>query len=315
MGRAGPYYTSSIPNNDFPEHCFNFAAYDEQTKWANVKNVVLTDYIGHIRSISGINTSGDAITNRTHRRTIDIENLRLSDSRYEMATMFNMHDYESMSKPVVIAASSCWVSRYNGTSATHYSLNPNIPETYHIKHQYVVYLEKKEQGWIKWLTPLPLEREVKGSILTPYKAGGPFLPLVKPEAASLPLVGVGLSTAQPPPYTVEDGIGTHNPWKTVLGVTYLRSISRYPSIAMLIAIYKTCRHEHLTDTTPFLNVNNQQYKDSEQERTINRCPLAALLEVNTQNYQKCTTCGKKFLPEVPTPKCKNHGPQAASLYR
>ncbi|GKD89598.1 alanine--tRNA ligase, partial [Tanacetum coccineum] len=33
---------------------------------------------------------------------------------------------------------------------------------------------------------------VKGSILTPYKAGGPFLPLVEPEAASLPLVGVGL---------------------------------------------------------------------------------------------------------------------------
>ncbi|GKA32431.1 hypothetical protein Tco_0718798 [Tanacetum coccineum] len=51
--------------------------------------------------------------------------------------------------------------------------------------------------------------------------GGPFLPLVEPEAASLPLVWVGLSTSQPPPYTVEDGIGTHNPSKTVLGVTYL----------------------------------------------------------------------------------------------
>ncbi|GJX66897.1 disease resistance TIR-NBS-LRR class family protein [Tanacetum coccineum] len=63
--------------------------------------------------------------------------------------------------------------------------------------------------------------EVKGSILTPYKAGGPFLLLVEPEAASLPLVGVGLSTSQPPPYTLEDGIGTHNPWKTVLGVTFL----------------------------------------------------------------------------------------------
>ncbi|GKB24979.1 hypothetical protein Tco_0864380 [Tanacetum coccineum] len=60
------------------------------------------------------------------------------------------------------------------------------------------------------------EREVKGSILTPYKAGGPFLPLVEPEAASLPLVGVGLSTSQHPPYTMEDGIETHNPWKTVL---------------------------------------------------------------------------------------------------
>ncbi|GJT06706.1 kinase-like domain, phloem protein 2-like protein [Tanacetum coccineum] len=36
------------------------------------------------------------------------------------------------------------------------------------------------------------------------KAGGLFLPLVEPEAASLPLVGVGLSTSQPPPYTMED---------------------------------------------------------------------------------------------------------------
>ena len=31
-----------------------------------------------------------------------------------------------------------------------------------------------------------LETEVKGSILTPCKAGDPFLPLVEPEAASLP---------------------------------------------------------------------------------------------------------------------------------
>ncbi|GJV11999.1 hypothetical protein Tco_1353540 [Tanacetum coccineum] len=38
-------------------------------------------------------------------------------------------------------------------------------------------------------------------------AGGPFLPLVEPEAASLPLVGVGLSSSQPP----------HTPWKMVLG--------------------------------------------------------------------------------------------------
>ncbi|GJS97908.1 hypothetical protein Tco_0819078 [Tanacetum coccineum] len=41
-----------------------------------------------------------------------------------------------------------------------------------------------------------------------------------PEAVSLPLVGVGLSSSQPP-YTMEDGIRTHNPWKTVLGVTLL----------------------------------------------------------------------------------------------
>ncbi|GJU36514.1 hypothetical protein Tco_1184868 [Tanacetum coccineum] len=60
-------------------------------------------------------------------------------------------------------------------------------------------------GWIRWLSSLPLETEVKGSILTPCKAGGPFLPFIKPEA-SLSWVGVWLSTSQPPPYTVEDGI-------------------------------------------------------------------------------------------------------------
>nr|GEZ83485.1 DNA mismatch repair protein MutS, type 1 [Tanacetum cinerariifolium] len=58
-----------------------------------------------------------------------------------------------------------------------------------------------------WFTPLPLEREVKGSILTLYKAGGLFLHLVESKAASLPLVGVGLSTSQPPSYTVKDGCG------------------------------------------------------------------------------------------------------------
>ncbi|GKE92547.1 hypothetical protein Tco_1573642, partial [Tanacetum coccineum] len=28
------------------------------------------------------------------------------------------------------------------------------------------------QGWISWLSPLPMEIEVKGSVLTPCKAGG-----------------------------------------------------------------------------------------------------------------------------------------------
>nr|GEW35732.1 DEAD-box ATP-dependent RNA helicase 56 isoform X1 [Tanacetum cinerariifolium] len=79
--------------------------------------------------------------------------------------------------------------------------------------------------------------EVKGSILTPCKAGGPFLPLVEPEAGKdgnhLGLrrrdgnhLGIRRRDGkhphrdrcrQPPPYTVEDGIETHNPWKMALG--------------------------------------------------------------------------------------------------
>ncbi|GKA11744.1 hypothetical protein Tco_0691290 [Tanacetum coccineum] len=54
-------------------------------------------------------------------------------------------------------------------------------------------------------------------------------------------------------------------------------------------------HEQLTDTTPFLNVNNQRYEDSERERTINRCPLATLLEVNTQNYQAIVSDGSTIV--------------------
>ncbi|GJU17493.1 hypothetical protein Tco_1145459 [Tanacetum coccineum] len=50
--------------------------------------------------------------------------------------------------------------------------------------------------------------KVNGSILTPCKVGGPFLPLVEPEANS-----IGLSTSQPPPYIVKNDIETHNPWK------------------------------------------------------------------------------------------------------
>nr|GEU32878.1 DNA helicase [Tanacetum cinerariifolium] len=59
---------------------------------------------------------------------------------HDMALNFNLREYEAMEKPVVIAVSSCWVRQFNGlqlfgTSATHYYLNPNIPETCHIKEQ------------------------------------------------------------------------------------------------------------------------------------------------------------------------------------
>ncbi|GJX01766.1 hypothetical protein Tco_0185679 [Tanacetum coccineum] len=45
------------------------------------------------------------------------------------------------------------------------------------------------------------------------------------------------------------------------------------------------QHGQLTDTTSFLNVNNQRYEDPDQERTRNHFPLETLLEVNPQNYQ------------------------------
>ncbi|GJV29924.1 nucleic acid-binding, OB-fold protein [Tanacetum coccineum] len=78
-----------------------------------------TDYIGHIQAIKRVRTSGDATTNRIQRRTIDIQNLSGNIIGHtlwnEMATDFDLPEYESMEKPVVITVSSCWVTRYNGS--------------------------------------------------------------------------------------------------------------------------------------------------------------------------------------------------------
>ncbi|GJZ62895.1 DNA helicase [Tanacetum coccineum] len=104
-----------------------------------------TDYVGRIQAVSRIYTSGDPTTNRTRRRILDIQNLGGDTITltlwHEMAVNFNLQEYESMEKPVVIAVRSCWVRRFNGlqlsgTSATHYYLNPNIPETFRIKQMY-----------------------------------------------------------------------------------------------------------------------------------------------------------------------------------
>ncbi|GKD75890.1 hypothetical protein Tco_1334172 [Tanacetum coccineum] len=105
-------------------------------------------------------------------------------------------------------------------------------EKEHTKLDYLRNEEDKRRG-------IDYVIKVKGSILTPYKAGVPFLPLVEPEVASLPLVGVGLSTSQPPPYTVEDGIGTHNPWKTVLG-PITRGRRYWELLTYLLTFYKEC---------------------------------------------------------------------------
>ncbi|GJW40219.1 nucleic acid-binding, OB-fold protein, partial [Tanacetum coccineum] len=131
-----------VHSDNFPEHYFNFASYNELAARVDVRNAVLTDYIGRIQVVNIIRTSGDATSNRTHRRIIDIQNLSGNTISltlwHDMALNFNLKEYEAMERPVVIAVSSCWVRRFqrlqlSGTSATHYYLNPNIPETFHIK--------------------------------------------------------------------------------------------------------------------------------------------------------------------------------------
>ncbi|GKB86709.1 nucleic acid-binding, OB-fold protein [Tanacetum coccineum] len=102
-----------IPNNDFPEHYFNFSSYNELPAKLHIRNPVLTDYIGYVQGVSEIRTSGNVTSNRIHRRIIDIQNLSENIIRltlwHEMALNFSLREYEAMEKPVVIAVSSCWV--------------------------------------------------------------------------------------------------------------------------------------------------------------------------------------------------------------
>ncbi|GJQ94767.1 DNA helicase [Tanacetum coccineum] len=99
-------HAQEIANADFPEHYFSFIAYNELSERLNARNPILTAVIPLVW--------------------------------HEMAQQFDVREYEAMEKPVVIAVSSCYINRYiglqlSGTLATHYYLNPNIPETYQIK--------------------------------------------------------------------------------------------------------------------------------------------------------------------------------------
>nr|GEU92984.1 nucleic acid-binding, OB-fold protein [Tanacetum cinerariifolium] len=60
----------------------------------------------------------------------------------DTAKTFNMDEYNKMEKPVIIAIASAWATkkygglRLSSTSATHYYLNPNIPEAKDILNTY-----------------------------------------------------------------------------------------------------------------------------------------------------------------------------------
>ncbi|PWA39343.1 1-phosphatidylinositol-3-phosphate 5-kinase FAB1C [Artemisia annua] len=54
---------TQITANGFPEHYFEFVAYNELGKIADDKDSGLTDYIGYVRTIYEKRTTGDATTN------------------------------------------------------------------------------------------------------------------------------------------------------------------------------------------------------------------------------------------------------------
>ncbi|GJR12828.1 nucleic acid-binding, OB-fold protein [Tanacetum coccineum] len=91
-------------------------------------------YLGCIRSISDLAPSGDANTGQKYRRKVDIESLDGNVVQFTMfddlAKQFNKQEIDKLPHHVIIAVSSCRVSRYRGgdvqlveTPATHYYIN------------------------------------------------------------------------------------------------------------------------------------------------------------------------------------------------
>nr|GEX84257.1 hypothetical protein [Tanacetum cinerariifolium] len=145
-------YTSIvlISNANFLEHYFNFVAYNEVEQRATKTGVPLTDCIGCVYRISDPLRSGDATRTRHVCRVIDIQNLDGIILRYliwgDTAETFDMDEYNKMEKLVIIVVASAWATKkYGGlqlslTSATHYYLNPNIPEAKDILNIYADFI-------------------------------------------------------------------------------------------------------------------------------------------------------------------------------
>nr|GEZ20926.1 nucleic acid-binding, OB-fold protein [Tanacetum cinerariifolium] len=101
----------TIPAATCPNHYFEFISYnqlesklpkpDENNK---MHYPVLKDYIRCVRSVSDIDNIGDPNRSQSLRRKIDDE----------MAVHFGQANIDNMEQPVIIAVSSCRVSRYRG---------------------------------------------------------------------------------------------------------------------------------------------------------------------------------------------------------
>ncbi|PWA59297.1 nucleic acid-binding, OB-fold protein [Artemisia annua] len=128
-----------LKDNDYPYHYFSFAAYNELGGRLEKKNPILTDYIGYIHNVEKVKEYGGATGNKFKLRNIGIRNVNNNVVTFtlwnEKADNFEEDEYLKMTKPVVLAVSSCYLKTYGGqlqlsaTSATSYYFNPPIEET------------------------------------------------------------------------------------------------------------------------------------------------------------------------------------------
>ncbi|PWA79901.1 nucleic acid-binding, OB-fold protein [Artemisia annua] len=141
------FFTSfdDIEDVGFPDHYFDFASYNKlPDRVVDPKEKpkklypVLTDYIGcYIRS-GDKGKVGNPNRTQSVQRKVEIQNLNRNSLELtlwgDLAEKFNKERIDALERPIIIAVSSCRVSRYNNnlqlqsTVATYFYINPRIPQ-------------------------------------------------------------------------------------------------------------------------------------------------------------------------------------------
>ncbi|PWA80119.1 nucleic acid-binding, OB-fold protein [Artemisia annua] len=143
----------TIPDVGVPAHFFDFISYNQlpdrvvdPNDTTRTTYPVLTDYIGcYIRS-GNKEKVGSPMKTQSFQRKIEIQNLNGNSIELtlwgQLAETFNKEGIDALEKPIIIAVSSCKVSRYHNnlqlsaTPATYYYIDPKIPELEEYKQEF-----------------------------------------------------------------------------------------------------------------------------------------------------------------------------------
>ncbi|GJW01098.1 nucleic acid-binding, OB-fold protein [Tanacetum coccineum] len=155
FGKITTFEVLAGKESEFPEHHFQFVAYNQLASRIpyqdeNSKTIypILTDYLGCIRSIGDVKPFGNANTSQKYLRKVEIENLDGNILEFTMwddvAKQFNKQEIQKLTPPIIIAVSSCRVTKYRdvqltATPATYYYINPRTPEA---EYAYTAFKEK-----------------------------------------------------------------------------------------------------------------------------------------------------------------------------
>ncbi|PWA84869.1 nucleic acid-binding, OB-fold protein [Artemisia annua] len=157
-----------IEDEGFPKHYFDFLSYNQLPSRVidpldktRKPQPVLTDYIGCYISSTDKDKIGNPMRNQAVFRKIEIQNLNRNSLELtlwgHLAETFNKEGIDALEKPVIIAVSSCRVSRYinnlqlSSTPATYYYIDPDIPELQEYKAEY--------RDAFNLIPPLPVIRQ------------------------------------------------------------------------------------------------------------------------------------------------------------